>query len=243
MPPLELKLLLTRRLTGGPPVVFGPSPLPFFIAAAATAAAARLEGRVPTLTASSHSFTPLADIESGHGAHLDALHFPCSCLFPAAERLPPLPGTRHCTLSVVHSPRARLICGAINSPSLRSLLTDIPHACLRSTLIMHLLAMIVAATRPHVCIDGVVGRFWDLQGYSVKKVRKKKRHCVQKSGFLEVSYQRADGVRAMVSDADSDAGSASWAVVFKVKRNTKKTRKTKITSGFVTCPMTCFTLT
>lgn len=162
---------MTRRLTGGPPAVFGPSPLPFFIAAAA---AARWEGRAPTLTASSHSFTPLADIESGHGAHLDALHFPCSCLFPAAERLLPLPSTRHCTLSVVHSPRARLICGAINSPSLRNLLTDIPHACLRSTLIMHLLAMIVAATRPHVCIDGAAGRFWDLQGYSVKKVRGKK---------------------------------------------------------------------
>lgn len=36
--------------------MFGPSPLPFFIAAAA----ARWEGRALTLTASSHPLTPLA---------------------------------------------------------------------------------------------------------------------------------------------------------------------------------------
>lgn len=233
---------MTRRLTGGPPAVFGPSPLPFLIATAA-AAAARLEGRAPTLTVCSHSFMPLADIESGHGAHLDALHFPCSCLFPAAERLPPLPGTRHCTLSVVHSPRARLICGAINSPSLWNLLTDIPHACLRSTLIMHLLAMIVAATRPNACIDGVAGRFWDLQGYSVKKVGKKNAIVCRNLVFLKSTISAQMACVRWVSDADSDAGSASWAVVFKVKRNTEKTRKTKITSGFVTCLMTYFTLT
>lgn len=159
---------MTRRLTPGPPAVFGPSATAILHRCCTVGwggvewdgvgwGGGGLWRGAPTLTASSHSFMPLADMESCHATNLDALHFLCSCLFPAAERRPPLPGTRHCTLSVVRSPRARLICGAINSPSLRNLLTDIPHACLRSPLIMHLLAVIVAATRPHVCIDGGFG--------------------------------------------------------------------------------------
>lgn len=61
--------------------------------------------------------------------------------------------------------------------------------------------------------------------------------------FLKSAISAQMACVRWVSDADSDAGSASWAVVFKVKRNTGKTRKTKITSGFVTCLMTYFTLT
>lgn len=128
------------------------------------------------LTASSHSSMSFADTESRHAAHLDALHF----LPLNACRHSPAHAAALLAWSIL--PRARLICGAINSPSLRNLLTDFPHACLRSTPLMQIRAMIVAAIVFGNC--------------RVKRTGKKQ-HCVQKSGLLEVSYQLADGVREM----------------------------------------------
>lgn len=139
-------------------------------------------------------------------------------------------------------PRARLICGAINSLSLRNLLTDFPHACLRSALIMQLLAMAVAAPRLHVCCDGGVGcegggAVLGIARLLWERKNKGKRHCVQKSCSLKSAISSQMACVRWVSDADSDAGSASWAVVFKVKLNikTNKQKTIKIASGFLAC--------